>query len=307
MIAAAFAAGGVMALWIRSYSVHWENLHALIAQLHWWPLPAILVLLACHVALAAARWTRIERALGADGPRFQTAFTVGAIALGLGTVLPGPLTNIGSRALSNRLGGNDAIRGAVSGTIDQLADLAIALLFIPAAIIGVATQSVSLYAAAIAASSAAGFAMLSVAKSLLAHVSRLSLRRRQVEALARTGALRPIYWLSLLRFACLTAITMLVHFATGAATLSAVIIAIPLVTVAISIAMLPGGFGVSEWSFSAVFATLGVKHEQIVTFVLGNRILLSAGALLVMSVAAALASVRGANSRSGRGTAKAVI
>src|SRR5256885_13586009 len=87
------------------------------------------------------------------------------------------------------------------------------------------------------------------------------------ERLMSSEVLRPISGLSLMRFGCLTAITLLIHFATGAATVGATIIAIPLVTVAISLAMLPGGLGVSEWSFSAVFAAMRINPGDIVLFV----------------------------------------
>lgn len=282
---AACAAATILVLWARAYSVSTRDLDRLWASLAWWTLPLLLSLLAMHVTAAALRWSSIEQALGAERPRFQRAFTSGAIALGLGTFLPSFLTNIAARAISNRLSGDNAVRGAVSGTLDQLADLAVVVLFVPAALFGVFQDSLPLYLAGVILTGGLGFLALSVAPWFAGALIRIGVARHLSDATQRLvgrNILLPIYVLSLLRFFCLTAITLLIHFATGAATVSATVIAIPLVTLAISVAMLPGGLGVSEWSFSAVFAVMGVEHGGIVLFVLGNRILLSAMALLLM-------------------------
>lgn len=282
---AACVAATVLVLWARTYSVSSHDVDLLWVNLHWWTLPPLLALLAAHIGAAALRWSRIEQALGAERPRFRRAFTSGAVALGLGTFLPSFLTNIAARAISNRLSGDNAARGAVSGTLDQLADLAVVVLFVPAAILGVFQHSLPLYLAGVVLSGCLGFLSLSVAPSLAGALARFGVARHLGNAsqrLASCDVLLPIYVLSLLRFFCLTAITVLIHFATGAATVSATVVAIPLVTLAISLAMLPGGLGVSEWSFSGVFAVMGVEHGGIVLFVLGNRILLSAMALLLM-------------------------
>lgn len=310
VVLAALTASATMVLWVDRYDVTPRDVHVVLAQLRWWPLPLILALLAGHVALAAVRWSGIEEALGASRPPFRTAFLAGAIALGLGTVLPGPLTNIAARAMSNKLGGHGIIRGALSGTADQLADLATVILFIPAAILGVVTGSLTSYLGAAAATAALGFGGILLGRPLARSVLRLQLLSRvrlPAETLLNSDLLRSLYGLSLLRFACLTAITLLVHFATGAATSGAAVIAVPLVTVAISVALLPGGLGISEWSFSAVFAAMGVAHQQIVCFVLGNRMLLSVGAIIIMTVALGRAAIgvtqRGANKPAVKATA----
>lgn len=298
IVLTAAVAAAVMLLWVRSYSVSGRDLEIMAASIRWWTLPLLLLLLAAHVSLASYRWSRIEAALGAEFPRFRTAFAAGAIALGLGTLLPGLLTNVAARSLSNRVGGTGAVRGALSGAIDQLSDLAIVILFLPAGLAGLAFQSLTLYLATVAMSTVLGFAGLSIAPKMIGTLGRFSPLRTLGKAQLRPDILRPIYWLSVLRFACLTGLTLLIHFATGAATVSATIIAIPLVTLAISLAMLPGGLGVSEWSFSAVFAAMNVRQEQIVLFVLGNRILLSAAALLLMVLALCHAAVSAGRRRS---------
>ena len=279
-------ASAILLLWIRGYSVSGTDLDVLAANLRWWTLPGLLALMAAHVFIAAVRWSSIEQALGAERPALRRAFGAGAIALGLGTFLPGFVTNVAARSVSNRIAGNGAVRGAVSGTIDQLSDLAVVALFIPAAILGIMSRSLSLYFLASIISAAIGYSALGVFPAILKALGRLSSRVDQASAgLIRTTTLRTIYALSLLRFTCLTAMTLLIHFATGAGTASAAILAVAPVTVAVSLAMLPGGLGISEWSFSAVFTALGVDPQQIVLFVLGNRIILTAIALMLMATA----------------------
>jgi len=295
------AATAILRLWVTHYSVTGNDLEALLANMRVWTLPAIFVLLATHVAIAAIRWARIEEALGADRPSYRRAFTAGAVALGLGTFLPGFVTNVAARALSNRIDGGGAARGAVSGSIDQLSDLAIVFLILPAALLGIALNSLPAFAVAAAAICGIGYAALGFATTVLELLGKFSPRARRASvSIADLPKLRFIYGLSLLRFACLTAITLLIHVATGAGTASAAILAVAPVTVAVSVAMLPGGLGISEWSFSAVFSALGVDQQQAVLFVLGNRIILSIAAMALMTLAALASSFRGRNARVAR-------
>jgi hypothetical protein len=63
-----------------------------------------------------------------------------------------------------------------------------------------------------------------------------------------------------------------------------------LITIAISAAMLPGSFGISEWSFSAVFAGFDVPRADTVQFVLANRLLLSSVSIALALIAIAALS-----------------
>jgi uncharacterized membrane protein YbhN (UPF0104 family) len=68
--------------------------------------------------------------------------------------------------------------------------------------------------------------------------------------------------------------------------------------------MLPGAFGASEWSFSAVLAQYGLGGAEIVRFVLANRILLTLGPVLIAVVVVICLVARrsgGASRESGSG------
>ncbi len=264
-----------MGLWIRNFDVSAAALERLLLVLRVWPIAPLALLLAGHVALASWRWRLIEEGLSGVLPGFKAAYATGAFALGLGTFLPSPLVNILCRSLANRYAGNSGLRGALSGTIDQLADLAVVLLFAAPAALALLHHDLSLYFKGAVVVGLLGLVLI-VPISAVARV--VAPRNRWIGRLAplcsRSVLLR-IYGISILRLANLTLMTLMIHAATGAASVSAVIVGVPLVTLAISAAMLPGAIGVSEWSFSVVFASFGISKVDIVTFVLANRIVLT--------------------------------
>lgn len=270
-------------LWLHVFQVTGSDAALLLGGLRWWTVPVIAALLAAHIALSALRWSRIEVVLGGTPPPFGRAFLTGAWALGLGTFLPGPIANVTCRGISNRLTGASGLRGAVGGGIDQLADIAIALLFAVPATLAFFARSPLLYVAGCAVAAPTGWVACGLVSKLAAGLpagfARIGLSSR---------LLCGIYAFTLLRFLNLSAITVMIHFATGAATLGATLISVPLVTLAISAAMLPGGFGVAEWSFTGVFAGLGIPADEITVFVLANRIILTTIGVFFGLVAALL-------------------
>lgn len=281
-------------LWWRAFEVTPDNLNAMLAGLRLGWLPVIFVLLAIHVALSAWRWADIEVCLGGQRPAFHIAFTSGAIAMGLGTFLPAPVMNVACRSLANRFAGASGSRGAVSGTVDQLSDFVVsAWLAVPAAL-AMWQNDVRIYFWGIPVMIMAGFAgifPLMRAKPLLQRYWPLDSKGWIVLLLSRTALFR-IYAIALLRLANLTLITIAVHFASGAASPSALAVAVPLVTVATAVAMLPGSIGAAEWSFSAVLRHLGVAPHAIINFVLANRVLLTALPLVLALLTLVLRSER---------------
>jgi hypothetical protein len=215
--------------------------------------------------------------LGGQRPRFGSAFAAGAFALGLGTFLPAPVVNVACRGFANRISGNSGLRGALSGGIDQIADLAVVALMAVPATVAFLTHDLDLFLYGAFAMALVGLGLTSVLPALvrwaLLRFPRVGAER--IAALADRPLLLKIYGISLLRVVNITLMTLAIHAATGAATVSAVVIGAPLVTLAISAAMLPGAFGISEWSFSTIYASLGVSRGEIVLFVLGNRIVLT--------------------------------
>lgn len=279
-----------MGLWLRNFDVSPSDLDHLLAVLRWWPIPPLFVLLALHVALSSWRWMLIEVALGGDRPQFAPAFATGAFALGLGTFLPSPVVNVACRGFANRINGTSGLRGAFSGGIDQIADFALVMLLAIPAGVAFFYQDLRIYLIGAVAITLLGLGIImlvpALAKSIRLpfHIPGLS----RIAPLADRSLLLKLYGISLLRVANLTAMTLMIHAATASASISAVVIAVPLVTVAISAAMLPGAFGISEWSFSAVFSGLGIMRENIVLFVLANRIILT-GLSLMLALIVALA------------------
>lgn len=265
-----------MGLWIRTFDVSAEAVADLFHSLHWGAVLPLAALLAGHVALSAWRWQMIEEGLGGARPQLSSAYATGAFALGLGTFLPSPVVNILCRALANRYAGTSALRGALSGSLDQMADFAIALLFAIPAAIALYYRDLSFYVWGAGAVALLGLAAITLA-SAAAKRGEAYLRRTwlsRISPLLERDLLMRLYGISLLRIVNLTLMTLMVQMATGAASAAAVIVAVPIVTVAISLAMLPGSIGSSEWSFSAVFSAFSIAKPGVVAFVLGNRILL---------------------------------
>lgn len=263
--------------WLRDFSVSADALSQLFVRLRWWPVLPLFGLLAEHVALSSWRWSLIEMGLGGERPRFSHAFAVGAFSLGLGTFLPSPMVNIACRGLANRVSGASGVRGAISGGIDQIADFSIIILLTIPAAIAFFHRDLGLYLMGAAAMALLGLVLIFTLPAIV----RVVLPDFLIRALDRITPLvdRPLllklYGISLLRVANLTLMTLAIHAATGTASVAAVVIGVPLVTLAISIVMLPGALGVSEWSFSTVFSSFGVAGDDIVLFVLANRIVLT--------------------------------
>lgn len=277
-----------IALWIRNFEVDGEEVSALAQRLQWWTLLPIFALLSLHVALASWRWSLIETAVGGlPGPRSH-AFGFGAIALALGTFLPPPIIYVACRGLTNRVNGTNPIRGAISGAIDQGADFALVSMMAFPAFVALWMKDLTIFALGALAMALIGFSALLILPQLR-WVAEL-LRRGRLGGLGRREILLKIYGLSLMRMVNLVAITLMIGVACSVESIEAIIIGVPLVTLAISIAMLPGAIGVSEWSFSAVFAAFALPDADIVTFVLANRLILtSCGIVLGAAVVIVLA------------------
>lgn len=283
----------VMWLWLRNFNVSAEEFTQLAARLRCWPMLPLFVLLAGHVALSSWRWSLIEASLGAERPSFRTAFAASTFALGLGTFLPAPVINVICRSLANRFSGASGLRGALSGGIDQVTDLAMVVLVAIPAAIAFLRNDLGLYIWGVSLVLLLGLGLILVLPGIIGsvfpHFAFPGLGR--IEALVDRPLLFKLYGISMLRVLNLTLMTLAIHAATGAGTVPAIIIGVPLVTLAISATMLPGAFGVSEWSFSAVFSSFGVSRGDIVLFVLANRTVLTGLSLtLALLVLLAMAS-----------------
>lgn len=277
---AAFA----MWLWLVSFDVTAADFHLLYDKLRWWPIPILFVLLAGQVALASWRWSLIEHSLGGTKPRFSYALAVGGLALGLGTLLPGPVVNIACRSIANRVTGMSSLRGAISGTVDQLADLAvIAMLAVPSAL-ALKYPDVTFFLGSALGTSLFGLIILALLQKFL-KTQNFPKKLEDLSKLFEKQLLLKVYGISLLRAINLVIINLAIYASVGTASIPSIVMGVPLIALAMSVAMLPGAIGVSEWSFSAVFSVFGIAHEDIVIFVLANRVLLTGLSLLMMLIA----------------------
>jgi uncharacterized membrane protein YbhN (UPF0104 family) len=177
--------------------------------------------------------------------------------------------------------------------LDQIADVAVIALFAIPAGLAFVTHSPVTYVVGAGLAAIAGW---KISAALSADNPRvftqfLSSRVPRLVPLFTPGLLSKIYALSLMRLANLTAITLMVHLASEAGTVGATLVAVPLVTLAISAAMLPGSFGVAEWSFTGVFAGFGTSAGEITAFVLANRLILTSLGILI-GLFAALVTAR---------------
>lgn len=276
-------AAAAMWLWWHIFDVSLGELRRIFAAIHWWLVPAVVLLMTGHVALSAWRWSLIETGIGGEQPRFAHAFSAGAVALGLGTFLPAPIINVACRGITNRLNGNSAVRGAVSGGFDQAADFGITVLLAIPAGLALVLDNVAIYAVGAPAILAVGLLVVYLVPNLARSAVLPSWTRRYtgLELFSRRALLLKVYVISALRLVNLSLITLMVGFAADAGTVWALLVAVPLVTLAISVSMLPGAFGSSEWSFSAVLARNGLGGAEIVRFVLANRILLTLASVLI--------------------------
>jgi uncharacterized membrane protein YbhN (UPF0104 family) len=289
-----FAVAGIaVTQWIHKFRVTGSDIEAVFAGLRWWTLPVIFALLASHVAMSALRWTRIEIALGGKPPRFRRAFLAGALALGLGTFLPGPLATVACRGLSNRFSGESSMRGAIGGGLDQTADLVMVILMAVPAALAFFLRSPAVYVIGALIISGIGWGISDVLSR--GEGTRIaifaSVKWPKIAPFFVRGLLVEIYALTLLRFLNLTAITLLIYVASRSGTFGAVLVSVPLVTLAISVTMLPGAFGSTEWSFTGVLSGFGVSNAEITAFVLTNRLILT-GSGLALGLIGALCSLR---------------
>jgi hypothetical protein len=274
-------------LWARTFQVSAGDFAALLGRLHWWPIPLIAVLLAAHVGLAAWRWSLIELGMGGERPPFLQAFIVGAAAMGLGSLLPPPLVYVAARGLANRVNRQSGARGLLSGSLDQLSDLFAVGLFAAPAAVALLYRSLPIYLIGAAIALTAGALSMS-------HLSKIRVSPKlagrlpkflQVSLPQDLHTLRTIYLISVLRAINLTLISLAVAATCDAGSVEAIMIAVPLATLAISAAMLPGGIGVTEWSFSSVFYAFAMPPDAVVSFLLANRALLTALSLAQAAVA----------------------
>ena len=268
----------------------------------------ITVLLGFNSYLAGEKWRLLDRLFGPDEPSGMTRtayFAWTAVGVGLGQLLPAPLSLGLCRSLGSHLHQRGAIRGAGLTVFEQLFDVIAAGLLGLASTAVVVTASGSLgwvlctLAAALAGfavCSATGWIPLGVCGRLpLAAALKLGLRvgGRDRSRLLQPTVTRRLVALSLLRFAVLVAIA-----ATSAAAVPVDIpvwrlaAALPFAIIGNAVAVTPGGLGINEWAMSSALFAFGTPFGTAAQWAIANRILVAVAALAGAGVGLFLMAIR---------------
>lgn len=280
--------------WLQAFSVSPAVFTAVFSAFDGTWLSLIFLFLVAHVALSALRWATIEGALQGPRHRFELGFASGAIAMALGTVLPAPLMSVLCRSLATKIAGAGGRRGALSGLLDQLCDLAICLWFAIPAVIAIIVEDVPgfpLFALIAAVLGLAFVLLLSwLASSLTRH--RFPALYEWLASLCRPRNMVVIYLTSVMRAGNLVVLALLISLTSEPIDLVALAVAVPIVAVTNALAMFPGAFGVSEWGFSLVLAHVGVAQNAIISFLLANRVILTGLPMLLGLIVVACFGLR---------------
>ena len=258
-------------------------------------LAEITVLLGFNSYLAGEKWRLLDRLLGPDEQSGMTRtayFAWTAVGVGLGQLLPAPLSLGLCRSLGSHLHQRGAMRGAGLTVFEQLFDVIAAGLLglASAAVVVTASGSLGWVLCAVAAA-VAGFAVCSATGSIpfavcgllrLAAALKLGLGagERDRSRLLQPAVTRRLLALSLLRFAILVAIA-----ATSAAAVPVEIpvwrlaAALPFAIIGNALAVTPGGLGVNEWAMSSALFAFGTPFATAAQWAIANRILVAVAAL----------------------------
>ena len=283
LIAGASTLGAVVvaALWWRTIGLTGSQVLSIGRDLSAAPAVVAVLFVGVQIVLAAAKWRLIERAFSAPPPSWRRALTVGAVAGALGQVAPTPVVTAVLRGASNRAATSAGLgRGVVGGAFDYGTDLlivAVALPFCAAWLLPWWGWGHAV--AAVACALGGGAAAFCVGMRASKRVRAAARRTARALTAAGPGAAPRLLLLSTLRVANLGLISVFVARAAGLTIDAAVLAAVPPVTVSNALVALPGGLGVTEWSFTAALGLAGVPSEAILRFAVANRLLLSAAAV----------------------------
>ncbi|QAY76984.1 lysylphosphatidylglycerol synthase domain-containing protein [Sphingosinicella sp. BN140058] len=296
-ILAASIATALIAAMVRSAGFTASDFTSLLFQVR--PLPLLLfgIATSLHILLAAEKWRLVQARLELRLPGRREAFAFSAIGTALGQLLPIPVASAASRALGNRLVGEASARsGAIASVWEQLFDLGVMTLLLPASVFALITGSASLFAALGIPALILGGILVTLASRCLQLVRSVPLAfvRRAADTLGesnlldRTLSMR-LYLLSLCRFVTLWAMCLALNWMLEwPAPSLAFAIGLPVVVLGSVLTMLPGGLGASEWSYVTTMTTFGTPLPQAVSWAFANRLWNTQVSLLIGAVAMVL-------------------
>lgn len=268
----------------------------LVGRLHPDSLATITLLLAANGFFAAEKWRLIDRCLSdrnrPEMPRLlYFAFT--SIGVGLGQIVPAQLSLLACRSIGAHLYGRRALlRGTAATLIDQLFDLAIAIVAaLSSGMVLAANGAAGIWLAGTMVLCVAGWFALPVIAQWAARAAgwagaryprRTAAFESALGALLRLPAVARRLWLfSAARFVVLVLIG--VTSAQAAATdipawhLAA---SLPFAVIGNALAVTPGGLGVNEWAVSSALVAFGTPFQSAAQWAIVNRIYVVLAAML---------------------------
>jgi uncharacterized membrane protein YbhN (UPF0104 family) len=273
LLAAVASVAGPVLLWAWLGWVHvtWSEVAQLLQGLNPWLLVLVGLCAACNLVLAAEKWRRVEASLSGRAPLRRQAIVFSAVGTALGQFLPTPFANAlirgGGNHMHFREGGR---RGALASVWEQLFDLGVVAVLLPAAIWALSARRAEIYVIAAPLCALAADPLVGLALPRLGRLLRLP------PALIGRALCQTLYRISLVRFAVLTLMTAAVVVAMASPIpMSALATSIPPVAASAVVSLLPSGLGVNEWSFLFILGVFGVPGAVVASFALVNRIVVA--------------------------------
>jgi uncharacterized membrane protein YbhN (UPF0104 family) len=269
------------------------------------PVAGLVLLTGLHILLAAEKWRLVEQrvAPGSELPR-RLCFSLTAIGAAAGQIVPMQVATAFTRSLGAHLAtGSGAVRGALSTIFEQMFDIGVVCLCGLASAYCLWRGDIGWWAVGAVATVATGFMLVPRLFGVMAAVTEL-FAKTSIGPTARIGSLgralansglfdarltRRLFVLSVLRFVTLWLMGMATTYAVGLnISGEQIAAALPLVVVAMALAVTPGGVGINEWTFVASLVAFGVDVETATEYALLNRILVGSAVLIVGAMGAIL-------------------
>jgi uncharacterized membrane protein YbhN (UPF0104 family) len=286
----------ILFMMIRLADVDWAGALSRVTTVSAGNLALMLLLAIIQTWLGAEKW-RLVQSAQAESPGHLAAFSLSAIGVGLGQVLPSQIAASVARGLGAKwLRTGSAIRGGLASLYEQAFDVVIVVSL--AGSIGIAVlfpENGVLWGLCAATGLTIGLAVtLWVAGRIddlrdPARVTRPQWLSRLLSRVAADGyvsralVLR-LFLFSAARFAMVGIVCIVMSHALGFDIPAwKIVAALPLPLIALAIASTPGGIGVNELAMASGLMLLGVPADTAVQWALASRAL-SAFVYLAMAV-----------------------
>jgi uncharacterized membrane protein YbhN (UPF0104 family) len=314
-------ASGVLALVLlialaKIAQVDLAHLLRLLAEVKLLPFAALMLLTSLHILLAGEKWRLVQERIapGAELSR-RLCFCFTAIGTAAGQFLPMQVATALTRSFGTHVvTGTGAVRGALATVFEQMFDVSVVALCGIASGYCLWSGDLGWWSAGAAAAVTSGFMLVGPVLATAAAATKWLVTAHSIvgdrigrfgRTLAESGLFeqqltRRLFALSVFRFVVLWLMAIATTHAVGLNISSLQLAAaLPLVVLATTLAVTPGGIGVNEWTFAAALAGMGVDFETATQCALVNRVLVAAAALTIGVAGVIAAQLAGKNPASG--------